>query len=281
MSAPEKIALSPEPELAHYHALSAAAMTGLVLGLLSPLALVGPALWFVPCLAGGFSLLGLWRISRREGLIGRGPALVGLMLSASFLGAGPALWYGHRWLVVREARCYADGWFDFLSHGRPEKAYLLTLPPRWRPPLDRDVWEYYRTGPRWSEGLEKYVAPAEEGESPNLVRTLLALGPHATARYYEYAGEYQQQGKQVVNLIYAVTFEQPAGRAEPRANAPATGAAEAADASAPQSSPPRAGSRRTFFVLLELMRHEKPGERTNWQLLHATGGVRPAAYRLP
>ncbi len=283
MSPPERIALSPEPELVRYHALSAAAVTGLVLGILSPLALVGPALWVLPLLAGALSLLGLWRITRREELVGRGVALAGLVLAVSMGVAGAVAWCGHRWLVVREARQYADMWFDHLAGGRPEKAFLLTLPPRWRPRLDDEVWQYYRTGPRWREGLQNYVAPAGKGEPPNLVRTLLALGPHATARYYEYAGKTQKQGNQVIYLIYAVTFQRAAAPGE----APTGGdpghlphaAANAGRASA--RSEPSARAAETFFVLLELMRHCEQDGRSNWQLRSATGGVRPAEFRAP
>jgi len=296
MSAPPKVALSPEEELARYHALSAAAVTGLVFGLLSPLALVGPGTWFLPVLAAVFSLLGLWRIRRREGLVGRTAALLGLVLAASMGAAGPAAWYGHRWLLAREARCFADKWFDYLAEGKPEKAFLLTLPPRWRPSLEADLSEYYRTGPRWRQGLEKYVAPAEKGDPPNLVRTLLALGPRAKARYYEYAGQTQQQGKLVVYLIYAVSFPASSGSGQTPAQSPAPGNGPSppeqrpADSAAGQSTQtvesavvPAKGSEpvQTFFVLLELMRHEKPGRRTNWQLLRATGGVRPAAFQVP
>lgn len=283
MSPPERIALSPELELPPYHALSPAAVAGLVLGILSPLALVGPGLWVLPCLAGVLSLLGLWRTARREGLLGRGVALAGLLLATSMAAAGPAAWYGQRWLLVRETRPFADAWFALLAEGRPEKAFLLTLPPRWRPPLEGEVWQYYRSGPRWQKGLREYVAPAQKGDPPNLVRTLLALGPQATARYYEFAGQTQKQGKPVVYLIYAVTFRRMAGGTEPPENAPGGHLPQiGAEGGQPRPRLPlSAGSAETFFVLLELMRHTEADGRSNWQLLRATGGVRPAELQSP
>ncbi len=115
------------------------------------------------------------------------------------------------------------------------------------------------------------------------MRTLLALGPQATARYYEYAGQSQQQGKQVVYLVYAVTYvpSDPAGLL-PAGDDPGHGGPAAANAGQSPAQPK--GSFRTaetFFVLLELMRHAEQTGRTNWQLLRARGGVRPGEFQSP
>ena len=121
-------------------------------------------------------------------LTGRRLALAGLWLSVVFAAAGPSDWLVHRRLLRNEARQFAAVWFHDLQQGQPQKAYQLTLPPAQRQPRNDKLWDFYRNSPRWRKELELYV------QTP-LQRTLLALGPKATVRYYGCGGQVAADGR--------------------------------------------------------------------------------------
>ena len=249
-----------DAELAQYRALSTLAVVGLIWGLLAPLAMIHPLLWGAPLLGILFSGLALRRIARyAPALVGRKAALLGLTLSLLFGTAAPANRLVYRWLVRREGRQFAFQWFGFLARGQPQKAYQLTLAPKYRQPLDDKLWDFYREGPRWQEELEHYVARP-------LVRTLLALGEQARAsgepirsgptqvamgekavvRYYQTTSQWQTgEGDRVVQ-VYAVTYQDDQG-----------------------------DERKTFFVALNLQRVKLETGRANWHLDGVRDGFRP------
>jgi hypothetical protein len=227
-----------DAEIARYRAVSSAAVVGLILGLLSPLALVDPLLWLVPAIAIAVSALALRRIARRRpALIGRRAALAGLLLSMLLGVAALSDWFGYRWFVRCEAVRFADLWFVQLADDQPQRAYQLTLGPRARQPWDEKLWEAYRQSPRWRGDLEYYV-------SQPLVRALLALGHQAKVRYYQSAAQAKTDWGDSVSLIYAVTYEEDGGK-------------------------------KTFFVRLELERLQDDLGGSNFRLARAEGGVRP------
>ena len=86
---------------------------------------------------------------------GRNPHGVRLFL---FGTAAPTQWFGYRWLLRREARQFADAFFEFLRQGEPHKAYQLTLHPEYRQPLDEKLWRFYRESPHWRGELKNGVA---------------------------------------------------------------------------------------------------------------------------
>ena len=146
--------------------------------------------------------LALRRIRRSEpGLTGRKMALAGLLLSLAFLAAAPTDWFAYRWRVRREAAEFAGSWLHFLTTDEPQKAFQLTLPPAGRQPLDDRLWAVYRDTPKLRQGLENYVKVP-------LVRTLLALGPKARVRFFDTAGQTSGDREDVVELIYAVSYEE-------------------------------------------------------------------------
>jgi hypothetical protein len=233
-----------------YRSVSLTAVWGLIFGVLGVFSLAIPLLWLVPLLGVALSALALRRIARDAPTVtGRKAALAGLFLSVVFVVAGPAEAIGYRLWVEREARQFADYWFEFLRQNEPQKAHQLSLAPGVRPPMDAALWEFYRQGPRWYEELGAYVAqPA--------IRTLLALGPKAEVRFYHIAQHDRQDERDVVEPIYAVTYLD--GR-----------------------------QKKTFFVLLSLERQRyrsSDGDRlrlghADWRIHRVDGGVRPP--RLP
>jgi len=134
-------------------------------------------------------------------LTGRRLAWVGLSLSLLVAAAAPTDWLIYRRIVRDEARQFSSLWLRCLTHDEPHKAHQLITPPQNRQPLNDHLWNYYRNNPRSRQSLEGYV------QIP-LVRTLLALGPRAVVRFYETAGQTQEDDIDVVEEVYAVTYEE-------------------------------------------------------------------------
>jgi hypothetical protein len=245
-----------DAEIAQYRTLSGLAVTGLIFGLLSPIWMIDPLLWLLPVAPLGilFSSLALWQIARNwPALIGRKAALAGLVLSVFFGTAAPTNWLGYRWAIRREARLFAHQWFDFLAHGQPEKAYQLTLDPKYRPPLDDATLQaLYRHGSPARDKLDDYV-------SQRLISTLIALGQRAQVRYYRTDLQTPAGQRDIVFQTYAVTYVDQ-----------------------------QTGEKKTFFVGLELQRHTlntRPPRggtfpmprrrRAKWQLSRTEDGLKP------
>jgi len=236
-----------DAEIAQYRALSGLAATGLILGLLSPFWMIDPLLWLLPVPPVGilFSLLALRQIMLNAPvLVGRKAALLGLTLSLLFGTAAPTNWLCYRWAVCREARQFARQWFDFLARGQPQKAYQLTLHPRYRPPLDdQALQDTYRQGSAAQKELENY-------RTQPLIHALTALGERAQIRYYQTDGMVHTGEKDVVFQVYAVTYQDPQAGGT--------------------------GEKKSFFVSLELYRLRLKDRRAEWQLGRTDGGLKPA-----
>ena len=94
-----------DEEVARYRAVSSLALAGLLVGLLSPLAMFTEALWFVPLAALVLSGLALRRIAvRAPDLVGRPAALAGLLLGVAFLVAAPVDDLVYRYYLRQQAR---------------------------------------------------------------------------------------------------------------------------------------------------------------------------------
>ncbi len=236
---------SPVSPDAEYRALSVPAVVGLIAGLLSPLAMIDPLIWLLPLLGLIFSTVGLWQIARNAPeMTGRKMALTGLTLSILFGVMVTTHWVTYRWLVNREARQFAQMWFEFLRQDEPHKAHQLTLHPDYRQPVDDTLWEFYRGDPRWDGQLRSYV------DRP-LVRTLLVLGDDCRIRRY-HGGPVKRTGtKDGLLQIYAVTREE-------------------------------GGRKKTFFIGLEMQRFKLEDGRAQWQLRRARRDFVPRSlYGLP
>jgi hypothetical protein len=229
-----------DAELAAYRALSAQAVVGLLFGLLAPLALVDPLLWWIPMLGVLLSALAIRRIKRNDSLTGRKMATAGLVLSLLFGAAAPSDWLLYRRIVRNEARQFSWLWFEFLKQDEPQKAHQLTLAPAVRQMLDHRLWAFYRNDPKLRQALEGYV------QAP-LVRTLLALGPKAQVRFFDTAGQTRQDDNDVVDELFAVTYEED-------------------------------GENKSFFVAIQAVRHKLATGEASWRITQAEGGVRPQGW---
>jgi hypothetical protein len=236
-----------DEQVAEYRSISGWAVAGLIMGLLSPLALADPMLWAVPIAAGMVCLGAFGQIKQKApALIGRKAALVGLWLAVFSLTAAYSDWVYFRWRIRDEARQAAGFWFELLAKDRPELAFQLTVLPRVRHALDDRIWEFYvdsdKDKTKWFTDFKKYIAPAKTEESPNLVRALLALGNSAEVRCLGALDQFYVDKLYIVDQLFAVTFVE-------------------------------SGEKKTFFVLVRMARHSEIGERAAWRIVYAQGGV--------
>jgi hypothetical protein len=230
-----------DDEVLKYQAVSGQAVAGLIFGVAAALAFIHPALWIVPVAGILVAGLALWRIARdAPALVGRKAALAGLMLSIFFATAAPSGWFAYRALMRREARQFAQVWFDFLRRDHPHKAHQLTRHPRYRLPLDESLWVAYEEGSDPRNELENYVLRPE-------VHALLALGDKARVRYYHTEGQGTVEGHESLYQVYAVTYDE-------------------------------AGGKKTFFIGLSMERYRLLSTgRAYWRVLRSEGGIRPVA----
>jgi hypothetical protein len=230
-----------DAEYAAYRPLAVQAVVGLLFGLSAPLALLDPAFWLAPVIGLFFCTWALRRIKRGEAApTGRKLAWAGLALSLLFLVAAPTDWLVYRRIVRNEAQQFSMLWFRYLTHGAPQKAHQLTVPPQSRQPLGENLWSFYGKNARMRKTLEGYV------ELP-LVRTLLALGPRAMVRFYETAGQSHGGNDDVVESVFAVTYEDE-------------------------------GEKKSFFVNVQAYRTELADGSAGWRILNAGGGVKPEGW---
>jgi hypothetical protein len=233
-----RITDAQDEQLAAYRPLSGQAVAGMLLALLSPLALLDAMLWVFPLAGTVLCWRALRKIRRSDDAIGgRGMARIGLALSLLMLVAAPTDWLAYRWMLRGEARLFSQQWFDFVLRDQPQKAHQLTVAPQFRQPLDERLWAYYRNNPKARQELEGYVA------SPT-VRTLLALGPKARAKFYKTAGQSRTQDADEVHQLYAILYEED-------------------------------GQLTSFLVAVRLIRQKLDDGRFGWRIVGAEGGVKP------
>jgi hypothetical protein len=232
-----------DEEVTRYRAVSSLAVAGLLAGLLAPLAMFAAVLWLAPLAALVLSGLALRRIaSRRPDLIGRPAALAGLVLGTVFLVAAPADELVFRYFLRQQARQFAEIWIDAVRHGEVYKAHHLMVDPKHRLPLENKLADFYRNNEKWRRVLEMF-------RNEPAMRTLFALGPAAEIRFYETARVDRQEGVDIVQQTYAVTF--PDEQKRPK----------------------------SFFITLLMQRTiDNSSHSACWTLIHVDGGVRPPGW---
>jgi hypothetical protein len=193
-----------DPEL-EYRSVEPWAVGGLVLAILSPVALIAPLLWLVPPLGVLANSVALRRLRTEPHRIGRTAALVGLGLSLLFTTAPLASALTARVLLTDQARPVADQFFEFLRQGSPEKATILEFAPESRQPLDESLWTFYR---RDKEAKALLVKLTEH----RAVRTLLALGERAQVRFYKMTSLVSEGPRAAVIYWYTVTYDDELGK---------------------------------------------------------------------
>ena len=233
---------SPESNLAAYRPVSRMAVSGLLLGLASPLAFTSPLLWILPAVGAALSVIALLTIRARERqLTGVKAAWLGLCLSIIFGSAAPTSHFTYHQWIVKEARTVARHWLDLLRTDDPYTAHQWTLGSPARAPATVDLPRYYVETPAQRQTLQQFV-------DDSFVHTLLALGPSATVRDWETGVVLIQPKSDYVQLVLAITY-------------------------------PQAGKATTFFCGLSLER-TKPAKdkQVDWRIASYRGGIRPPSF---
>jgi hypothetical protein len=196
-------------------------------------------LWLVPALGVVVNLYALATMDDSPQAVGRKPATIGLVLSLLLGAAAPARIYSYEYFQKREARDFAQQWFDALRQDKPHRAYQLTLAPNDRLD-DEHYWVLYRKSTAQQTNLRSYV------DTP-LVRTLLALGDKADIRLYQNETAQTDGRIDVVRDVYAVSY-------------------------------PDEGRTKTFFIKAELSRSLKTESGPiDWKI-YTEGGYRPQGW---
>lgn len=232
----------PADGVDEYRPLSPWAVAALVLGAASLAAWTAPLLWVVPLVTAAVAARALADVRRASPpRSGRRLALVGLALACFMAAAAPAHYVSHALLLRREAQTVCAQWFAALAHGQPQYAHQWEISPRGRaePPLDEEsLRAFYSQQPEARDGLRQLV-------QNKLVRTLLALGPSAQARYYETVDFGRDDASDWISLVYAVSYD-------------------------------RGGQRESFFCRLMLLRDgEAASPQSPWRVVSRVGGVKP------
>jgi hypothetical protein len=190
-------------EVPGYRPLSLMALFGLVLGIVSLLALVHPVFWLVPAVAVGVNAVALWRIAQAAPpMIGRRLGQMGLALSLILLVAAPAHVFLDMWIMRVRALRLADQWFGYLANNKPHLAHRLTMDaPGAIPKDEEEVWGFYRAAFSAEQSLREWLYKPE-------VRALLRLGRRARVRLYRVLRQTPLSRGQLVEARYAVTFEE-------------------------------------------------------------------------
>lgn len=192
-----------EEPLDDYSPVSALAITGLVLGLCSALALIHPVLWLIPLSAVLLACLALLKIAvASPPLLGRKAALLGLALALIFGISAPIQHWAHRRALRVDAMELADEWFTALRLNRPDYAVRLTRRPsskasRAKPPM---------ADPANQDGMLTEVRKAIH-EQP--MEVLLKLGKKAHVRLFQHEAVWWDESNEGVRDTYVVTVGKP------------------------------------------------------------------------
>lgn len=121
------VLVHPDEEIT-YRSVSVLSIVGLVVGLAAPLSLVAPLLWVVPIVGAAISLAAILRIASSDGaLVGRGAALVGLVLCVVSISAAASRSGFAKYFVSRQAREVVLEWVAALQAGHSQQAFELTV----------------------------------------------------------------------------------------------------------------------------------------------------------
>ncbi len=149
----------------------------LLVGLLSPLALFGPLLWFIPILGAITSCLALRYIdpSYRR-VIHRVLPVGGLILSLLFGAWGPSRSLSRNSHIEQQAEQFGRQWIGMIQSAKLHEAHQMCMPPDQRTADSRMMLELYSTSDNIEKLYRRFI------QDP-FVKDLSDLGETATVNY--------------------------------------------------------------------------------------------------
>ena len=157
----QSASLSPadQHELPQYRDVSRLAILGLILGLLSPVALVHPIWWSVPLSGVVLSAGALFSLSRRNSeLTGRTMAVWGLALALFFGGWSMAQVTMRSWVLQSQAAEVANRWIELWKAGELEQVHQLAMSSTERQPAGADLPAFYQSSPELQASIPSFYA---------------------------------------------------------------------------------------------------------------------------
>jgi hypothetical protein len=184
-----------------YRPVCGLAVAGLIVGLLSVVVLFGEVFWPVAGLGVVLSLVALRRIATvTPPMVGRAPALVGLVLSLFFLAAGVTQSASYHYLLLRQTAAVADQWFDALRNNDPYRANELLRSPEVREAPGTDLRSRYHK----SVGL---MTELNNFKQYDPVPMLLSLGEEAQIEFLTHDMVVSNEKRDEVVDVYRLKYE--------------------------------------------------------------------------
>lgn len=196
-SRPTRFTSPLEGEIPQYRPLCGLAVTGLILGLLSSLAILHIGFGVIGLAAILAAAGAMIRIGRTPGMVGRGLAIAAIVLAIFWTAAAWGKDVTHAYLMSTQSREFALLWFNFLRNNEPEKAMELGNSPRGRRAFNARLIDHYLTDRDSYEAFQGFVVNPE-------VRALLKLGQRAQVRFYQA----ESPDNERVAADFAVTYEE-------------------------------------------------------------------------
>jgi hypothetical protein len=168
-----------EPHVENYHPLCGLAVASLVLGILSPLAVINLYWVAAPLLSVVLALAALRRIRSSGGeLSGRRLAVAALAIACFFATWAMSRDVGRRWILARDAREFCDAWLRQMVEGNVLEAYQWALDPGDRVAADVPLEAYYQRNEEAANNLEVYygVLPFKADDKTSALREFRYLG---------------------------------------------------------------------------------------------------------
>jgi hypothetical protein len=129
----------------------------LLLGFVSAGALASPLLWFLPLGGIVLAIVALWSIAQsNDAVAGRWAAVIGLVLSLTFITWAPCRYFVRHELLYRQAREHGEYWLGLVREGRLHEAHQLTLSKDERQPASANLNEIYLDRPQLLESFETF-----------------------------------------------------------------------------------------------------------------------------
>lgn len=187
--------------------LQTLAVVTLVLGLLSPLALVRTLFWVIPLVAVILGVISLRSLATHPEKCGRKVAICGMLLALLFGAWGPSRYYTrHKWLFD-EARDYADAWMYLIQQRKFYEAHQLHGTRGQRAAEDVSLEEHYRSD---KEGQRNYYMFFGAGPLEAIAQS---AGP-IEAHFEQLESQETNKGIDQVVLRYRVSIEDRGRRRE-------------------------------------------------------------------
>jgi hypothetical protein len=193
-------------EIGQYRAVSAVAVAGLIMAVVSLVAFAHPVFWPLPVAAAAVNVAALRRIAdHASALLGRPLAFAGLAIALAIGAAAPTQYFVSIERSQLEARQFVRLWFDAVKTGRVDLAAALLLSPTARHEHLADSAELEGDGPLNRKSLESF------SDNP-VVRALLVLGESAHIHFLETQMHQTTLFSERMRSLWAVTYEKDGKR---------------------------------------------------------------------